>query len=140
VKFPAPINDVTYSTKAPDGTPLEGNMLFSEASATRFMILCMKQDAFPISAQVVDQTVGIIESRSHQFKSARFTNGEISGLQYSGVDPNGLYFAGQTFAMAQQLCQFLVGSHEAFQGIPPDARTAFASFRPENGSRALKAP
>jgi hypothetical protein len=140
VRFPAPINDVTYSTKTKDGTRLEQNILFSETATTRFMILCMKQDAFLMSSQVVDQTVGMIENRSHQFKSDRFTNGELSGLQYSGIDTAGLYFAGQTFAMGQDLCQFLVGSHEAFQGIPHDARAAFDSFRTVNGSKTTKAP
>jgi len=133
VRFPAPINDLTYSVVAEGGVQIEENMLTSETATTRFMVMCMKQAAFPVSAEIIDRTVGMVESQSHQFKSEHFKNGSMAGLQYSGIDAAGLYFAGQTFVMAKQICQFMVGSPDAFQGIPPDARTAFDSFRTVSG-------
>jgi hypothetical protein len=129
-RFPAPFNDETYSTKAEDGTQIEQNILTSETSTTRFMVTCMKQNKFAVSAETVDQIVKMIASASEHFKSEHFTSGRLEGAQYSGIDAKGTYFAGQSFLLGNQFCQFLVGSHTPFEGIPPDIRASFASFRP----------
>jgi hypothetical protein len=130
VRFPAPANDETYSAKGADGLEIEQNILFSETSDTRFVVTCLKQNKFQASAATVDQIVKAIANHSQHFKSAPFTNGALAGMEYTGVDAQGTYFAGQSFLLGNQFCQFLVGSPSPFEGIPADIRTSFASFRP----------
>jgi hypothetical protein len=132
-RFPAPVNEVTYSASDLGVAHIEENILFSETSTTRFMLTCMKQNKFKMSAETVDGIVKIIASSAQQFKSERFADATHEGFQYSGIDATGLHFAGQSFLLGDHFCQFMVGSTSAFEGISPEARTAFASFRPVLG-------
>ena len=135
VRFPAPANDETYSTRGADGFEIEQNILFTETSTTRYVVTCLKQNKFQANAGTVDQIVRAIANHSQHFKSAPFTNGTLAGVEYSGIDTQGTYFAGQSFLLGKQFCQFLAGSADPFDDIPPDIRTSFASFRPATGHK-----
>jgi|SRR5580658_610195 hypothetical protein len=132
VRFPAPITDETHYIRGGNGASIEQNNLSARTSTMNFVVGCTKDRNHRISADTVHQVVTAIAGLSHQFASAPFKNGALVGTEYSGIDPKGTYFAGQSFMLGEQFCQFLVGSREPFNGIPAQARTAFDSFRPED--------
>jgi hypothetical protein len=72
--------------------------------------------------------VNDIASASRQFKSRHFSRGGLTGVEYSGIDAQESYFAGQLFLFGSQLCMFLAGSHTPFEGIPTDIHEWFTSF------------
>jgi hypothetical protein len=133
-RFPAPVNEATYSASELGAVQIEQNILFSETSTTRFVLTCMRQNKFKMSAETVGEVVKMIASGAQQFKSERFADATHEGFQYSGIDATGLHFAGQSFLLGGRFCQFMVGSTSASEGISPEARAAFASFRPVLGS------
>ncbi len=133
-RFPAPVNEATYSASELGAVQIEQNILFSETSTTRFVLTCMRQNKFKMSAETVGEVVKMIASGAQQFKSERFADATHEGFQYSGIDATGLHFAGQSFLLGGRFCQFMVGSTSASRGISPEARAAFASFRPVLGS------
>jgi hypothetical protein len=131
-RFPAPVNEETILitvANGPDHMKIEEHALLSEKSKTRFALTCAKVGELKASAQNIDEIVKMIESHSTQFKSERFTGPTHEGIQYSGIDEKGVHFAGQSFLLDSRYCQFLVGG-APFDGIPPEARTWFESFRP----------
>ena len=135
VRFPGPITDETHYIRGTNGASIEQNTLSSRTGTMNFTVGCTKERSHKISAEIVDQVVTAIASFSRQFKAAKFKNGALLGKEYSGIDRKDTYFAGQSFLLGDQFCQFLVASHDPFEGIPAEARTAFASFQPADGKQ-----
>jgi len=131
VRFPGPINDETILTKG-SGSQIEVNILTTRTPATNFMVFCTKERAHEFSSDEVRRIVAAIGGQAKNFKSAPFTTGPISGLEYSGVDRTGTNFAGRMFLLNNQLCQFLIGSQTRTEGITPEIRTALESFQSVN--------
>jgi hypothetical protein len=138
-RFPTLVNEVTVTMEAvdgPDRVQLLENVLLSETSTTRFMLGCLKTGELKATAQNIDEVVKMVESHWTQFKSEPFTGAAHAGIQFSGIDEQGFPAAGQSFLLDDRFCQFLVvGFGKPFAGIPPDARTFFASFRPVPGPK-----
>lgn len=143
-RFPAPVNEATLAAEVEEGSvrmQLGENILLSETSTTRFTLVCLMAGQLKETAQNVDEIVKMTESHWRQFKSEPFTDPTHAGIQFSGIDEQGLAAAGQSFLLGDRFCQFLVvGFGKPFEGIPPEARTFFASFRPVRGTRAKVAP
>jgi hypothetical protein len=133
IRFPGPITDETVYARTPDGRAFEQNTLTTRITAMSFIAACTRTLNQKLPPDTIGQAVSVIAGFSKQFKSAPFKNGAISGVEYSGLDPKGSYFVGQSFMFGDQFCGLLVGSHEPLGGIPPQARTAFDSFRPADG-------
>jgi hypothetical protein len=131
VRFPAAANDITYRAKGGDGSEFEQNFLTSEASNRRYVVTCTKPTKlFEASNATIEHGVKDIGSASRQFKSAHFSRRGLTGVEYSGIDAQGSYFAGQLFLFGSQVCMFLAGSHRPIEGIPGDVHEWFISFRP----------
>jgi hypothetical protein len=136
VRFPAPANEETYSFKAPDGTRIEQNILTSQTSTTRYMVMCTKLNQSSEAAkQTLEQVIGSIEDSSQKFNVESFVLGRLNGTRYSGVDAQGVYVAGQLFLFGKQLCRFQAGSHVPFEGIPTEIHDWLVSFRPMEGGK-----
>ena len=131
VRFPGPINDETIVTKD-RGSQIEVNMLNTRTPATSFMVFCTKESGHEFSTDEVRRIVAAIGGQAKNFKSEAFATGPTSGLEYSGVDRTGTYFAGRMFLQNNQLCQFLIGSHARTEGITPEMRSALESFESVN--------
>jgi hypothetical protein len=129
VMLPGPISDETILSEAEQGIHFENNILFTVTGTTRFMVSCGKQDRFEFPAEIVPQMVGMLGNSSREFKSKPFTNGAISGLEYSGITAKNAYFVGHMFLLGKQLCQVLVGSASPFDGITPEIRAVFLSVQ-----------
>jgi hypothetical protein len=97
VRFPAPANDITYRAKAGDGE-FEQNFLTSEVNSRRYAVTCTKPTKlFEASNATIELGVKDIANASRQFKSSHFSRGGLTGVEYSGIDAQGTYFAGQLF-------------------------------------------
>jgi len=131
VRFPGPINDTTMVTKG-RGSQIEVNLLTTRTPATNFMVFCTKERAHEFSIDEVRRIVTAIGGQAKDFKTRAFASGPISGLEYSGVDSTGTFFAGRMFLLNNQLCQFLIGSHDRTAGITPEIRSALESFQSVN--------
>ncbi len=131
VRLPGPINDETIVTKG-RGNQIETNMLTTRTPATNFMVFCTKESGHQFSSDEVQRIVAAIGGPSKNFKSQSFASGPVSGLEYSGVDRTGSSFAGRMFLLKNQLCQFLIESHERSDGISSEARAALESFQAVN--------
>jgi hypothetical protein len=136
VRFPAPVNDETFSAKAPDGSPIEQNILTSQTSTTRYMVTCTKvSQSLGSFDEAIKQIVDNIAFTSRGFKAEHFVLGVFDGTRYSAVDAQGVYIAGQVFIFGKQLCGFQAGSHTPLRGIPPEIHDWLSSFRPTAGNK-----
>lgn len=131
VRLPAPVNEAVFYSKERNGFQIEQNYLLSESGAKKFMLVCTKHGKFllPRTPDPVQSMVSASESSFRQFKSAHFADATHEGVEYSGINESGAYLAAQSFLLGDTYCNFGVRSSEPFNGIPPEARTAFASFR-----------
>jgi hypothetical protein len=127
IKLPAPISDATFYGNGPYDSPIEQNILFGETSTTRYMATCFKTHIF--SKDDVERVIKQLDEISRHFWWEHFSKDKREGSEFSGIDPKGVYFAGQTFFTESQMCQVTVGSYDAFDGITPEIRVVFDSFQ-----------
>src|SRR5579871_1023939 len=118
VRVPGPVNDETMVTKG-NGSQVEVNMLNTRTPSAKFLVFCTKESGHEFSSDEVRRLVAAIGGTAKNFKSQPFGSGSRSGLEYSGVDRTGTFFAGRMFLLHNQLCQFLIGSHADAQEITP---------------------
>lgn len=131
VRFPGPINDETIVTKE-RGSQTEVNLLTTRTPAMNFMAFCTKQSEHEFSTDEVRRIVAAIGGTAKNYRTQAFVSGSVSGLEYSGVDRTGTHFAGRMFLLNNQLCQFLIESHDRTEGITPEIRGALESFQAVN--------
>ncbi len=131
MRFRGPFNDATFVQKTKDGLTFTTHNLSSRApDGLTVVVVCIERSDRKVPP---DSVVGAVEEFariSKPFYSQPFTRGNISGIEYRGIWPNGDHYAGQMFITGEALCQIMAGFPDMpLEPIPESVRQTIDSFR-----------